>query len=84
MEKTNQVTEVTDISLAAFLLYRGATITPRTMPNGKIAFRMEAENLDSLTDEYFNNPVVPLLDYLQYFKRVKSLIYNMGGIRQRD
>jgi hypothetical protein len=82
MDKIKQVSEITDISLTAFYLYRGADVEPRTLPNGRIAFRVECEDLDTLTDEFYDNPIVPLLDYLQYFKRVKTMIYNLGGTRR--
>jgi hypothetical protein len=82
MDKIKQVSEITDISLTAFCLYRGADVKPRTLPNGRIAFRVECEGLDAITDKFYDNPIVPLLDYLQYFKRVKTMIYNLGGTRR--
>jgi hypothetical protein len=79
--KPKQITEITDISLTAYLMYRGAEVKARKLPTGKVAFRIESTELDALTDEYYDNPTVPLQDFLQFFRRVKSSIYEVGGAK---
>jgi hypothetical protein len=79
--RLKQIAEIIDISLTAYLMYRGADVKPRKLPTGKVAFRVESEDLDTLTDEFYNNPTVPLQDFLQFFKRVKSTIYDIGGVK---
>jgi hypothetical protein len=37
-----QVSETTDVSLASFLLFKGADIKPRKIVRGRVGFRVEA------------------------------------------
>jgi hypothetical protein len=82
--KLRQITEITDISLTAYLMYKGADVKARKLPTGKVAFRIESPELDALTDEFYNNPTVPLQDFLQFFKKVKSAIYEIGGAKSNS
>ena len=70
-----------DINLAAYLSYRGIPIDLDNV-NGRVIFTSpQSDELYRLTSAYNQNDSVPVLDYVQTMRILKSRMMSMKALR---
>lgn len=76
--ETIETQEFTDTLLVAYLDYREFTIKPVT--GGKlISFTVAGRNLTETIEEFYNNPKVPILNFVQSYRKIRSMMFNLKG-----
>lgn len=60
----------------AFCSLKKLHITPFKKPDGRVAFRVKG-NVSEVLTELQTNPKIPILDYLQRYETVRSVIFSL-------
>ena len=67
---------ITDLNLSAYLLLKGYKCHPQK--NGKyIIFNFRGPNLQETIQSYYDNPKIPVLDFVEKLKTVRSILFNL-------
>lgn len=67
----------------AFCSLKKLHITPFKKPDGRVAFRVKG-NVSEVLTELQTNPKIHILDYLQRFETVRSVIFSLKRDRHGD
>lgn len=75
--------ELTDTLMVSYLyVLRNFTIRPLiTNGNKLISFIIEGENLNEAIERFYANEPVPIQDFCQAYKTIRSMIFNLKGER---
>lgn len=77
--RNEQITEIEDTSITAYLLMKGHKFMPIRKSGGRISFRFTGDITADLEDIY-NNKTVGILDYIKSLKTVRSSIFTLKAI----
>jgi len=78
LNKDIDIREFTDCQLTAFFDFRGYSITP-IRQNQRVAFIVRGYGIDDVIDEFYKNPKIPILDFCNSYKKIRSMIFNLRG-----
>lgn len=65
-----------DLYLSSFLMARGSRLRAVNESSGQKYFVFEAENIESLLGDYFNNAKIPVLSYKAALRDLRTIIHN--------
>lgn len=74
-EKKN---DFNDALLTAYLDTRGFSVRARSV-GSQVTFEVTGAHLDDAVQDYYSNPNVPVLTFVQSYKKIKSMLYNCKG-----
>lgn len=75
--------ELTDSILVSFLHFKGFSVKP--LYNGKqklISFTVSGKNLTTAIEEFYGNPKIPILSFVQSYKTIRSMIFNLKSTQE--
>ena len=75
-DKAVEEIEIEKATQVAYLSLKGLHVTPFTKSNGRVAFRVRGA-ISEVLAELQGNPPVPILDYIQRFETVRSIIFTL-------
>lgn len=67
-----------DALLTAYLDSRGFSVRAKAV-GGQVTFEVTGAHLDDAVQDYYSNPNVPVLTFVQSYKKIKSMFYNCKG-----
>lgn len=78
-----QTKELTDSLLLSYLDYKGFSVTPKINDNNKlISFKVVGNNLDVAIQDFYSNPKIPILNFCNSYRKIRSMIFNLKGERR--
>ncbi|MBT9165308.1 MAG: hypothetical protein DDT23_01323 [candidate division WS2 bacterium] len=67
----------TDTLLTAFLHFKNFSVKPLSNSQKLISFEVSGENLSDVISEFYTNPKIPILAFIQSYKTIRSMIFNL-------
>jgi len=81
--ETIETQEFTDNIIVAYLDYKEFLVKAKT--GGKlVSFTVSGPNLTATIQEFYNNPKVPIQNFIQSYRKIRSMIFNMKGCNRRN
>lgn len=81
---TEEIKELTDSILVSYLHYKSFSVKPLCNNNQKlISFEISGKDLTTAIEEFYSNPKVPILNFVQSYKTVRSMIFNLKGEKKK-
>jgi hypothetical protein len=78
LKKEEQVIVMENASQVAFCSLKKLHITPFVKPDGRVAFSVKGD-ISKVLSELSENPLIPILDYIQRLDTIRSIIFSMKG-----
>lgn len=78
--------ELTDSILVTYLHYKDSfLIKPLCSANQRlISFEISGKGLTAAIEEFYSNPKVPILNFVQSYKTIRSMIFNLKNGNKRE
>jgi hypothetical protein len=82
--ETIETQEFTDSIIVTYLDYRKEFVIKPKRGGRLVSFIVSGPNLTAAIEEFYSNPKIPILNFIESYRKIRSMIFNLKGCNGKN